>query len=179
MLGGFESFLSGHAVAAPIVFVLIRSLGVLVPPVPGFALDLVGIAAFGWAWGLVYASCALLLGSSAAFLAARHYRTVVLRRFAFLSRAHEYEARLSRGVRFFSLVAMRLPFNPVFDYASYALGLTKTTLAEFIAATLIGVPPSLFVVYYFGGLSLMGGPMLAIPFLISLIAVILIFKESS
>lgn len=179
MLDGLESFLSLHAVAAPIVFVLVRSLGVLFPPIPGFALDLVGIAVFGWFWGFVYATSALLFGSCTAFLVTRYCREFALRRFAFLSRAHEYEARLSRGVRFFSLIVLRLPFNPVFDYASYALGLTKTPLSEFLAATFIGVVPTLFIIYYFGGFSLMHGPLLAIPFLISLIAAILIFKRSS
>ena len=171
--------LSAYPLLAPALFILIRSLGVLIPPVPGLVLDIVGIAVFGWLWGFVYATAGILLGSIAAFLIARRCRSFALRHLPFLRKASALEAKLPAKTRFATLLAFRLLFNPLFDYASYAAGLSTVRLSHFTLATLIGVAPPIFVIYYTGHASLISGNAYLISFIILLITLTLLVRKSS
>ncbi len=174
-----SELLSAHPLLAPALFVLVRSLGVLIPPVPGLVLDMAGIAVFGWFRGFVYATVGILLGSMAAFLIARRFRGFALRTIPFLKKAATLEEKLTVKTRFATLLAFRFLFNPLFDYASYAAGLSTVRLSHFIIATLIGVAPPIFVIYYMGHASLISGNAYLISFIALLITLTLLARESA
>lgn len=171
--------LTVYPLLAPAIFILIRSLGVLIPPVPGLVLDVVGIAAFGWLRGFVYATAGILLGSVAAFLIARRFRSFALRHIPFLRKAATLEEKLTAKTRFATLLVFRFLFNPLFDYASYAAGLSTVRLSHFTIATLIGVAPVIFIIYYTGHASLISGNAYLISFTTLLITLTLLVRESA
>ncbi|RJP45933.1 TVP38/TMEM64 family protein [Candidatus Parcubacteria bacterium] len=143
-----------YPLVAPVIFIFFRSLGILIPPIPGVFIDLIGIATFGWLLGFVYGEAGIMLGASGAFWIARTFREPAVRRIGLLRRVHEWEDKISERTKFWALVALRLPSNPVFDYVSYAAGLTKIGFPKFFFATLIGNVPMMLFVYYFGERSL-------------------------
>ena len=67
-LGGF---LNAAGVWAPLVFILIYSLGVCLF-IPGTLLTALGAAIFGACWGFLYVWIAAMLGAAGAFLIGRY-----------------------------------------------------------------------------------------------------------
>ncbi|MBI4692086.1 MAG: TVP38/TMEM64 family protein [Candidatus Terrybacteria bacterium] len=142
---------SGNAFIAPVLFTIIRSLAIVFPPIPGIAIDIPGILVFGWLLSFIYAEIGIMLGAMIAFWIARKFREPLVKKFIPLQRLHEWENKLSENQKFWALVAVRLPTNPLFDYISYAAGLTRISSIKFFLSTLIGNVPSVFLVFYFGG----------------------------
>ncbi|RJQ28574.1 TVP38/TMEM64 family protein [Candidatus Parcubacteria bacterium] len=148
------NILAQYPGVSPVVFMLARSLGVLIPPIPGVFIDLLGIATFGWFIGFLYGEAGIMLGAMLAFLIARKLREPIARKIPLLERVHEWEGKVSEKTKFWTLVALRLPSNPAFDYVSYAAGFTKIGFWKFFWATLVGNIPTMLFVYYFGSRSL-------------------------
>lgn len=159
-----SSLLEAHPVLAPLVFIFLRAIPVIVPPIPGVAFDLVGVAMFGWKWGLVLALMGGHLGGIISFFIARYLREPAAAYFVPLRKLHELEERYSERQKFWALVGMRFVTSPVFDYVNYAAGLTKISFPMFILTSFIGVLPYSFVIYYFGDLTLEASPLFALMF---------------
>lgn len=162
------SLFSNYPILAPIIFIIVRSLAIIIPPIPGILIDLPGIITFGWFWGFIYAEIGIMLGAMIAFSIARRFREPIVRRISSLQKIEEWENKLSENQKFWTLVAIRLPTNALFDYISYAAGFTKISFVKFFFSTLLGNIPSVFLVFYFGGLSFQKGIYYSITFLIAL-----------
>lgn len=147
----FIETLSGYPLLAPIVFILLRTLPVIIPPIPGILVDLAGVAIFGWGWALLYSSIGVATGAMAAFGIARHFRKPVVERFISLQRLAEWQADISGARQFWGLVALRVITSPGFDYVNYVAGLTKIRASRFFLATILGIMPQMLLVFYAGG----------------------------
>lgn len=169
--------LSDYAIFAPIIFIIIRSSSVIIPPIPGVVFDLVGIIAFGWLLGFIYAELGIMLGAMVAFCIARKFREPVIKRITSLQKVSEWENSIPEHKKFWALVAIRLPTNALFDYISYAAGLTKISPTKFLLASMLGNMPSVFLVYYFGGLFFQKGIYYLITFLLTLIILWLLLRK--
>lgn len=159
-----SSILEGYPILAPIIFIFVRAVPVVIPPIPGVAFDLVGVAMFGWKFGLFLALIGAHIGTTISFFIARYFREAAVKRFVPLQKLHELEARYSEKKKFWALVGFRFITSPFFDYAGYAAGLTNMSYWTFISSTFISVLPFAFIIYYFGDLSLYQGPLFAIMF---------------
>ena len=84
-----SSLLVAFPVFAPLMFVLLRAVPIIIPPIPGVLFDLVGVAIFGWQLGLALALMGALLGSSASFFIARYFREPLVKRFVPLPKLHQ------------------------------------------------------------------------------------------
>lgn len=164
-------------VALPL-FVVVRALAIIVPPIPGILIDIPAIFIFGWLPGFIFAEVGITLGAMTAFWIARKFKEPLAKRFVPLQRLHEWEKKLSENQKFWSLVAIRLPTNPLFDYISYAAGLTNISATKFFWTTLIGNAPSMFLIYYFGGTFLNQGLYYGIAFFIALLIFWFIISKS-
>lgn len=172
------NILSAYPTFAPALFVIVRAVAVIIPPVPGILTDLVGIVAFGWMGGLILGELGIIIGSVTAFWLARTLRERLVRRLVPLQAVEEWEGRYSEHQKFWALVAIRLVAIPFFDYISYAAGLTKIRLGVFLLSTFLGTFPLMFVVYYFGGLTFNKGLYFGVLFAIGIIAVWLMYKNA-
>ncbi len=146
------ALLAAHPILAPVLFILLRAVPVVIAPLPGVAFDLVGLAVFGWQFGLLLALIGGHLGASIAFFIARQFREPAVQYFVPLQKLHELEAHYSERQKFLTLVSVRFITSPFFDYVSYAAGLTRMPFWTFLLSTFIGVLPFSFVIYYFGGI---------------------------
>jgi uncharacterized membrane protein YdjX (TVP38/TMEM64 family) len=143
--------LHNHRLLAPFVFIIARILSVVISPIPGFAVDLTGIALFGWKAALVYAEIGVLAGASMCFLIARRFRESILQRLVSLRLVQQWESRLSSREEFWIWVGIRLTGNPAFDYVSYAAGLTNCSFKMFFFSTILGSLPNMLLFFYLGG----------------------------
>jgi len=143
----FATWVNGLGFWGPLVFILGYALAV-VCFVPGSVLTLAAGAIFGLRAGVVIVFAAAVLGSSAAFLVSRYLarRAIEQRiagnpRFAAIDRAVGAQGRK---------IVFLLRLSPVFPFTllNYALGLTRVSFADYVAASIGMLPGTLLYVYY-------------------------------
>ena len=118
--------------------------------VPGSILTLAAGFAYGPIGGLLVASPASVLASTAAFLLGRSaLRDWVRRRLADAPRARALNRAVGRHA--FRLVLL-LRLSPLFPYnvLNYALSLTDVTLGRYVAASFLGMLPGTWLYVYLG-----------------------------
>ncbi len=142
----FAEWVGGLGPLGPIVFVLGYAAAVI-GFVPGSVLTLASGAIFGLAEGTFYVFLAAALGSTGAFLIARHGARAAVEhriegdaRFAAIDRAVGREGRK---------IVFLLRLSPVFPFnlLNYALGLTQVRLVDYVIASLGMLPGTLLYVY--------------------------------
>jgi uncharacterized membrane protein YdjX (TVP38/TMEM64 family) len=143
----FAAWVESLGALGPLVYVLGYAVAT-VAFVPGSLLTLAGGAIFGLGKGFVLVFTAAVLGSCAAFLAARHVvrarierRVLSNPRFAAVDRAVAEQGRW---------IVFLLRLSPVFPFVllNYALGLTRVRFVDYAAASVGMIPGTLLYVYY-------------------------------
>jgi uncharacterized membrane protein YdjX (TVP38/TMEM64 family) len=143
----FAQWVESLGVWGPVVFILGYAVAT-VAFIPGSLLTLAAGAIFGLAKGTVYTLIGATLGASAAFLVARYLaRGAIERRIA----GNPKFAAIDRAVgrEGFKIVAL-LRLSPVFPFnlLNYALGLTRVSFLQYLAACMAMLPGTLLYVYY-------------------------------
>ena len=143
----FATWVEGLGALGPAVFIA-GYAAATVAFVPGSILTLAAGAIFGLAAGTLWVFIAALLGSTAAFLVARHgargfveARVQGDARFAAIDRAIAADGRR---------IVLLLRLSPVFPFnlLNYALGLTQVRFGDYLIACIGMLPGTLLYVYY-------------------------------
>jgi len=146
-LPALAAWVEGLGVWGPLAFIAAYAAAVVVF-VPGSLLTLAGGAIFGLVRGTLYVFAAAVIGSSAAFLVARHgMRSAVEDRVA----GNAKFAAIDRAVGEEGLkIAFLLRLSPAFPFnlLNYALGLTRVRFADYLIASVGMLPGTLLYVYY-------------------------------
>lgn len=164
MIETIQSILLDYPVLAPVIFVLIRIIPIVVAPIPGLVVDFVGIAVFGWLQGFILAETAVIIGTTIAFYIGRIFREPAVARFTSIEKVDEWREKYSENQQFWFLVFARALTSPVFDFVSYAAGLTKISYKKYITITFIASAPLAFSFYYIGSSSLTHGIWFSVGF---------------
>lgn len=171
--------LEAYPIIAPLIFVIVRMLPIIIPPIPGIILDVIAIPIFGWLYGFILAGIAVMASSMVCFYIGRIYREPLLTRFVSLQKIHELETFYSERKKFWILVFLRMATSPLFDYINYIAGLTRIQPTTFFLSTFFSALPMGFLIYYFGNISFMQGPWGIMVFLICIGIVSLLIKQVS
>jgi len=171
MLETFKQILIDYPIAAPVIFVIARTLPVIIPPIPGLLLDGIGIAIFGWFYGFILAEIGIMIASMISFYIGRRFREPLLSKFISIQQIHLFEDKLSEKQKFWGLITLRFVSSPFFDIINYVAGLTKIKASTYFFATLIVTAPLGFLIYYFGEL-VINMPFVLISVLILIIPII-------
>lgn len=142
-------FTSTHEFVGPILLIVWRILGILIPIVPSGVVSFAVVPIFGWFLTYLYTLIGILVGTSISFWLARSFREPLVGKFLPLQKIHKLEDNLSHKKRFLAIVALRLFTAPVMDFSSYIAGLTKISFVKFFLATLIASIPDIGI-FYFG-----------------------------
>ena len=166
-----EGFLEQAGWLAPLIYMFLRVIAIVVAVVPNAPLDVAGGMLFGPFWGTVYALLGSEAGAIACFLLARHLGREAITRL--LHRDITFSNRIARRQLAYIVLFARL--EPVFSFAlvSYGAGLTRMTLRSFSLCTLIGMTPGTIILNYYGKSFFTGGLMLQIS--LGLALVVLLF----
>jgi len=178
MLEWLQTILVEYPVIAPLLFVIARMMPLIIPPIPGLLVDIVGIAVFGWFYGLILAGTAVVLSSMISFWIARKFREPLLGKFIPLKKLHEWEEKFSEKEKFWALIGLRFISAPFFDTINYAAGLTKIKAWTYFWSTIIVAAPLGFMIYYFGEIILDTPTIIAISIVFLLFFVIGIRKKT-
>lgn len=143
-----EASLDRWGFLAPLGYVLLRVVAILVTVFPNAPLDVAGGIMFGPFWGTVYSLLGSEAGAIACFVLARLLgRDAIVR---LLHRDITFSDRLAQSQMALLVLLARL--EPIFSFAlvSYGAGLTKMSLRAFALATLVGMAPGTVLLNYYG-----------------------------
>jgi len=122
---------------APLVFIGLQILQVLVAPIPGEFTGFVGGYLFGIVPGLIYSTVGLSLGSLFAFLIARRIGMPFVRRFMGPEFMGKFEYIVERHGAFLTFILFLFPGTPK-DSFCYLLGLSPMHVATFLVISCVG-----------------------------------------
>ncbi|MEE9452237.1 MAG: TVP38/TMEM64 family protein [Gammaproteobacteria bacterium] len=144
-----QSLLEQYGVWAPLIFIGIYSLGVVLF-LPGSVLTIAGGLIFGPYLGTLYNICSAIIGSTIAFLIARYLASDWVTHKTGGKLKQLKEGVEKEGWRFIAVVRL-IPLFP-FNLLNYALGLTQVKLSAYIIASAIFMLPATFAYTYLGSL---------------------------
>src|SRR5688500_4055709 len=105
-----------HPILAPLLVILWRILGIVIPPISGGVVSLALIPVFGWFLSFVFATVVVLLGTTIAFFLARRYGKKIVGQFVPLNRLDEWEKKFSKNQEFAAFLLIRFTTGPVLDF---------------------------------------------------------------
>lgn len=134
-------FLEKGGVFAPIIFVLIQIVQVVIPLIPGGISQGVGVLVFGPLWGFVYNYIGIVIGSIIVFFIARKYGMSLIKRMFKKELIDKYIGWLNKGKKFekFFALAIFFPIAPD-DFLCYLAGVTKMSTKTYIAIIVLLKP---------------------------------------
>jgi uncharacterized membrane protein YdjX (TVP38/TMEM64 family) len=132
---------------APIIYILIMALAIIISPIPSIPLTIISGVLFGWVLGGLYSVIGALIGSMMAFfISKKFFRGWALKKFK--KEIKVFDNYEDNSLMIFIFLTRLLPIFQ-FDIISYGAGLTKIKWWKFMIATLLGMAPiTLFISYY-------------------------------
>ena len=139
-------FLKGFGVFAPIIFVLVQIVQVVIPILPGAVGCLFGVVFFGPVLGFVYNYLGICIGSIIVFILGRTYGKKFVMKMTGEKFFNKYVKYLDskRGFNKVFAVLIFLPVAPD-DFLCYLAGLSNITYKKYIMIILLGKPASIFL----------------------------------
>lgn len=135
--------------AAPMVFVAIQALQVIISPIPGEITGPVGGALFGTLWGLIYSTIGLTAGTLICFAIGRRWGEPLVR--PWLSERHwdrmNFVIEAEGAILCFILYL--IPGFPK-DIVAYLFGISPMPFWVFAVVSTVGRVPGTWISSYFG-----------------------------
>ena len=132
---------------APIVYVLLKAVTVVLTPISGSPLRLTAGALFGFWDGWALSVLGTVLGGCANFWIARRFGRAVVVRLLGSSALARVEPLLGRLADWRALALARVVLAPLWDALSYGVGLTKLRFRTYLAVAFVGdLVPSMVLV---------------------------------
>jgi len=175
-LQSIRDYFEGWGAAAPLAYVFIVTIEVILAPIPGTLLYLPGGAIFGWLIGGTASLAGNVIGAGIACQIMRSLGRVYVEPYLEKSALKKYEGIIeSRGL----WIVLLLRVNPLTssDLVSYAAGLTRLPVWKVMAGTCVGMAPLCFAQAYFAQEIFTAFPSLIYPLiLIGIVYVLYVVK---
>jgi uncharacterized membrane protein YdjX (TVP38/TMEM64 family) len=142
------AWIKGMGILAPMAYILLRTVAIVLTVVPNAPLDVAGGVLFGPFMGTVYSLIGSEAGAIACYLLAHALGRDAITRL--LHREFAFSGQYPQRQLAYIVLFARL--DPVFSFAlvSYGAGLAGMSLRAFALATLIGMTPGTILLNYFG-----------------------------
>jgi uncharacterized membrane protein YdjX (TVP38/TMEM64 family) len=125
---------------APIVFIVLQALQVVLAPIPGEVTGFLGGWVFGTGLGFIYSSIGLALGSMLAFGLGRWLGLPLVRRFVSEQVYHKFDFVARTGGEVVTLLLFLIPGFPK-DYLCFLLGVSPLPFGTFLVIAAFGRMP--------------------------------------
>jgi uncharacterized membrane protein YdjX (TVP38/TMEM64 family) len=145
-----RAWIRGFGVFAPLVFVLIQATQVIVAPVPGQVMALVGGYLFGPFLGTLYSMTGVLLGSAVAFSISRRYGRPAVERLLHADIIDRFDGFVERAGLPGLFLFVVIPGLPD-DVVCFLAGLARFRLLSFLVVLAAGRSPAYVITTYAGG----------------------------
>ncbi len=135
-----SKFIAHFGFYAPLVFISLQILQVVVAPIPGELTGFLGGYLFGIGLGLLYSTIGLTLGSLFAFMLSRSLGMPFVTRFVGQETMKKFDHLMERQGAFFSFFFFLIPSLPK-DAFCYLLGLSPMHIFTFFVISIVGRIP--------------------------------------
>ena len=135
-----KHFLARWGAYAPIIFIILQALQVVLAPIPGQATGFVGGVLFGTWLGFIYSTIGQTLGSAVAFGLGRWLGLPLVRRLVSQEVYHKFDFLARTGGELITLVLFLMPGFPK-DYLCFLLGVSPMPFGTFLIITTFGRMP--------------------------------------
>lgn len=135
-----KHFLARFGPFAPIAFIILQALQVVLAPIPGEATGFLGGMLFGTWLSFVYSTIGLTLGSALAFGLGRWLGLPLVRRLVSDEVYHKFDFLTRTGGELVTLILFLIPGFPK-DYLCFILGVSPLPLRTFLVLTTFGRMP--------------------------------------
>jgi uncharacterized membrane protein YdjX (TVP38/TMEM64 family) len=125
---------------APLGYILLQIMQVVIAPIPGGAIEFLGGYLFGVSAGMLYSTIGLILGSWFAFSLARIFEKIAVEKFVSEQTRKKFDYLIEHEGVILSFILFLLPGFPK-DALCYILGLTPMHLGIFLIISTIGRIP--------------------------------------
>ncbi len=166
-----RNFVEPYGAYAPLVFILIQIIQVVVTPFSHYAVGIAGGFIFGTFYGFIYNWIGRVLGTFTAFYIGRKFGRKIIKKFVKSPTIKKYDNVFEKGKILLFLMYF-LPFFPD-DELSYLAGFSSLKTKVFVPLMILGhIGGSLSLAYFGSGISYKD-PLFIIISSVSLIAGIL------
>jgi len=141
----FREFVASYGVYAPLVFVVLQALQVVLAPIPGQVTGFASGYLFGAFWGSVYSLTGIAIGSTAAFWLSRRYGRPFVERVVDDDTLARFDGVAARAGLPGLFVVFLVPGLPD-DVVCFVGGLTDIDLSKLVAVAIVGRAPAFVLV---------------------------------
>jgi uncharacterized membrane protein YdjX (TVP38/TMEM64 family) len=135
-----RSFVLSFGPLAPLVFIVLQALQVVIAPVPGEITGFVGGLLFGKISGTLYSTVGLTLGSLLAFGIARRFGAGFVHKIVKKEYIERFDYFVTHRGLYVAFILFLIPGFPK-DSLCYLLGLTRLRMLDFVLMNLFGRLP--------------------------------------
>lgn len=141
-----KKFVLNAGILAPLVFIIIQIIQVVLPIIPGGISLAIGVIVFGPIYGFIYNYVGICIGSFINFMLAKKYGKSFIKNLISEKSYNKYIGWLDKGKKFdyFFTIAILFPMAPD-DILCLIAGLTPMTIKKFITIILSCKPWSIAV----------------------------------
>lgn len=162
-------YVDGFGVWAPLAFIALQTAQVLLAPIPGQVMAVVGGYLFGPWWGTLYNMVGITVGSTLAFWLSRRYGRAYAERMFDDDALETFDTVADRHGLLALFVMFLIPGLPD-DVLCFAGGLTTIPLRRLVLVAILGRAPAFFLVNVFGDLLATGDVYAATVLLVVIVA---------
>lgn len=169
-----RAWIEGAGAWAPLVFIGIKAATYVVAPLSGTPVKLAGGALFGFWEGATLGLAGDMLGASLNFWIARLFRDKAITRIAGPKAIKQIDELTDHVGGWKALLAARLFLSSLYDFISYAAGLSKLPFKQFFWVSLLAGIPSSITSAWLGNEAVTNTSFLYVMFGISTIGLIVL-----
>jgi uncharacterized membrane protein YdjX (TVP38/TMEM64 family) len=136
----FKRIISSYRAYAPLAYILLQILQVVLAPIPGGAIEFLGGVIFGVKAGFIYSMIGLIIGACLAFGLARIFEKVAVEKFVSEETRKKFDYLVEHEGVILSFILFIIPGFPK-DALCYILGLTPMHFGIFLIISTIGRIP--------------------------------------
>lgn len=136
----FQKLLASAGIAAPLIYIVIYVSTLIVAPFTGYPIYIAGIGIFGITQAVILSYIASLVGATTNFYIARWWGRPIIRKLVGKKGVEKIDGLASHfGIE--ALVLSRLFQTFLFEWISYAAGLTHMKFKTYISVTAVCILP--------------------------------------
>lgn len=143
-----RQWIEGAGAWAPLAYIGLKAATYVIAPLSGTPVKLAGGALFGFWDGAVFVLAGDMLGASLNFWIARLFRDRGISRVAGKTAIKQIDELTEHVGGWRALLAARLFLSSLYDFISYAAGISKLPFSQFFWVSLLaGIPSTLFAAW--------------------------------
>lgn len=163
-----KDYILSYGIWAPVISFFLMIFQSVIAPLPAFLITFANAALFGWVFGALLSWVSAMAGAILCYYIAKLLGRSFVEKLTSKTALESVDGFFEKYGKYTVLIARLLPFVS-FDIVSYAAGLTKMKIKDFVIATGLGQLPAT-IVYSYAGEMLTGGTKMFVFGLLSLFA---------